>query len=353
MASHWLPRTIRAFVVVAATLLSLLLPRAHLTAQTAPVSGQTGRQTAAPPSTVLRTADGHPDIEGVWTFATATPLERPAMFTGKSVMTDEEAEEYLAQLRAARQAGPGGALGLGAVQEFEQGSRPFVMVGGRKPTSLIVDPPDGRIPALTAEAQQRWSHHWTAQRADRPEDRLLPERCIRGDGGPPMLPNVSASPLERQASSPYVRIVQTRQEIVFVQEGYDGARIVPLDGRAHVSDRIRLWLGDSRGRWSGDTLIVDTTNFRDQAQQRRVSNRFDRNLHVLERLSVVDRDLLWYEFTVEDPTMFSKAWSGAFPMRRSELQLYEVACHEGNEGMFNILRGARAEEQKGSTAPAQ
>ena len=296
---------------------------------------------------MVRTAEGRPNLEGVWTFATATPLERPARFVGKSTMTDQEAEEYVTQLQTARR-GRGGAA-LGVAQDFEQSPRPFVVVAGRKPTSLIVDPPDGRIPALTPEAQQRWGPLWKGERADGPQDRSLPERCLRGDAGPPMLPNVSASPFEREVMSPIVRIIQTSHEIVFAQEGYDGARIVRMDGGPHVSNRIRSWLGDSRGRWSGDTLIVDTMNFRDQAQQRRVSNRFDRNLHVVERVSVLNRDLLWYEFTVEDPTMFTTAWSGAFPMRRTDVHLYEVACHEGNEGMFNILRGARAAERGASS----
>jgi hypothetical protein len=329
---------------VAASLLSFVVPKTHMTAQEVS-QGELPR--ATPLSTMVRTAEGRPNLEGVWTFATATPLERPARFAGKSTMTDQEAEEYVIQTEAARRGSAFAALGV--AQDFEQSARPFVIVAGRKPTSLIVDPPDGRIPALTPEARERWGDLWTGERADGPQDRLLPERCLRGDAGPPMLPNVSASPFEREVMSPFVRIIQTSREIVFVQEGFDGARIVPLDGRPHVSDRIRSWLGDSRGRWSGDTLIVDTTNFRDQAQQRRVSNRFDRNLHLVERLSVLDRDLLWYEFTVEDPTMFTKAWSGAFPMRRTDVHLYEVACHEGNEGMFNILRGARAEERAASS----
>ena len=330
-----------AFVFVAVALFAFVVPKAHVAQE-----GSRNEQRVATLRTVVRTVEGHPDIEGVWTFATATPLERPARFAGKSTMTDKEAEEYVIQTQAARRGRAGAALGV--AQDFDQSPRPFVTVAGRKPTSLIVDPPEGRIPALTPAAQERWSHLWTAERADSPQDRLLPERCLRGDAGPPMLPNVSGSPFEREVESPLVRIIQTGREIVFVQEGFDGARVIPLNGRAHVSNRIRSFLGDSRGRWSGDMLIVDTTNFRDQMQQRRVSNRFDPNLHVVERLSVVNRELLWYDFTVDDPTMFAKTWSGAFPMRRSDLPLYEVGCHEGNEAMFNILRGARAKELGGA-----
>jgi hypothetical protein len=344
MVNHMPARASSIVAYAAAILLSFVVPKTPMTAQEV-TQGQPPMATPLPG--MVRTAEGRPNLEGVWTFATATPLERPARFAGKTTMTDQEAEEYVIQTQAARRGSAFAALGV--AQDFEQSARPFVVVGGRKPTSLIFDPPDGRIPALTPEAQERWSHLWKGERADGPQDRLLPERCLRGDAGPPMLPNVSASPFEREVMSPFVRIIQTGREIVFLQEGFDGARMIPLDGRAHVSNTIRSFLGDSRGRWSGDVLIVDTTNFRDQAAQRRVSNRFDRNLHVVERLSVVNRDLLWYEFTVEDPTMFAKAWSGAFPMRRTDVQLYEVACHEGNEGMFNILRGARAGELGGSS----
>jgi hypothetical protein len=308
--NHMPARRIVAYA--AAILLSIVVAKPAVTAQRV---SQGKPPVPTPHPTIERTAEGRPNLEGVWTFATATPLERPARFVGKSTMTDQEAEEYVIQIQAARR-GRGGAA-LGVAQDFDQSPRPFVVVAGRKPTSLIVDPPDGRIPALTPEAQERWSHLWTGQRADGPQDRLLPERCLRSDVGRPMLPNVSGAPFEREAESPMVRIIQTSREIVFGQEGFDGARMIPLDGRAHVSNTIRSFLGDSRGRWSGDVLIVDTTNFRDQAAQRRASNRFDRNLRVVERLSVLNRDLLWYEFTVEDPTMFTKAWSGAFPMRRT------------------------------------
>jgi hypothetical protein len=342
MAMNQIPAR-RIAIYAAAILLSIVVAKPPMTVQGA---SQGKLPVAIPLATIVRTAEGRPNLEGVWTFATATPLERPARFAARSTMTDQEAEEYVIQLQAARRGRAGAALGV--AQDFDQSRRPFVVVAGRKPTSLIVDPPDGRIPALTPEAQARWGHLWKGERADGPQDRLLPERCLRGDAGPPMLPNVSASPFEREVMSPFVRIIQTSREIVLAQEGFDGVRMIPLDGRAHVSNTIRSFLGDSRGRWSGDMLIVDTTNFRDQAAQRRVSNRFDRNLHLVERLSVLNRDLLWYEFTVEDPTMFTKAWSGAFPMRRTDVHLYEVACHEGNEGMFNILRGARAEERGAS-----
>jgi hypothetical protein len=238
--NHMLARRSSIVVCAAAMLLSFVVPKTPMRAQEV---SQGQPPMAASPPTMVRTAEGRPNLEGVWTFATATPLERPARFAGKSTMTDEEAEEYVIQTEAARRARAGAALGV--AQEFEQSARPFVIVAGRKITSLIVDPPDGRIPALTPEAQERWSHLWTGERADGPQDRLLPERCLRGDAGPPMLPNVSASPLEREVMSPFVRIIQTSQEIVFVQEGFDGARMIPLDGRAHVSHTIRSFLGDS------------------------------------------------------------------------------------------------------------
>jgi hypothetical protein len=333
------------FVRLVATLALLLMTGGHLTG---PVSGQTARQIDAARRTAPRARDGHPNIEGTWTFSTGTPLERPAQFAGKPFMTDEEAKQYRAQYLADRRAFLRGVGGVGTVEEFGQQDPPFVTIDGQRPTSVILDPPDGRLPDLTLEAQPKSGR--PVRSLDGPEDLTPPERCLRGDGGPPMLPNLSSSPFEREVEYPYVQIVETQDEVVFVQEGFEGARIVPLDRRPHLPDHLRSWLGDSRGRWSGDTLIVETTNFRDQAQPaRRISNRYDRNLRVVERLSRVSSDMLWYEFTVDDPTIFTKSWSGAFPMRRSDARIYEVACHEGNYAMLNMLRGSRVKERTGGT----
>jgi len=299
------------------------------------VSGQHARRVAATPSRVPRTANRHPNFEGTWAYGTATPLERPAQFSDKPFfVSDAEAEQFLKQSQSDRRAVQASRLG---VPEFVEPDWPFVTIAGRKPTSVIFEPSDGRIPYIAPDMQQRPIE----ERLDKPEDVPLSERCLRALAGPPILPNVGLL---------YVQIFQTSDDVVLSQEDLHDARIVPLDGRSHVSGQIRTWLGDSRGRWDGDTLIVDTTNFRDQLHQRGPSYRFDRNLRVVERLTLVSSDTLWYEFTVEDPTLFTRPWSGRFPMRKTGEPIFEVACHEGNYAMFNMLRGARVQEGVGATS---
>lgn len=292
---------------------------------------------AAPQKTTLRTSWGHPDLQGIWDFATITPLERPKELAGKEVLSAEEAAEF--EQKTLQQRNPDRRDG-GAQADVGRAYNQFwwdygTKVVGSKRTSLIVDPPDGRVPALTPEGQKRAdARNAVRQRsAHGPEDRNLWERCILGGNtGPPMAPG------------PYnnlVQIFQTRNQVVILNEMINDARIVPLDGRPHLPANIRQWRGDSRGHWEGDTLVVDTTNFRDETNFRGASSR----LHVVERFRRVDSDTLLYEFTVEDPLTWTKPWSAAIPMQKSEGPLFEYACHEGNYGMFNILTGARAEEK--------
>jgi hypothetical protein len=297
------------------------------------LSGQTTRSgdrrpTVSPTKawTPPRTPDGKPDLQGIWDFRTATPLERPREFAGKRFFTDEEAAEF--EKRTAERID-----GIVAVHP------PFWLDYGMKVltdkrTSLIVDPPDGRVPALTADAQKNAAARAAARRGppDGPEDFNLGERCLLFSAGPPIVPGPYNNNLQ---------IVQTPHAVVLLTEMIHDARIVPMDGRPHLPGDIRPWLGDSRGRWQGDTLVVETTNFSDRTSFRGS----DRHLRLIERFSLQNQRTLMYEFTLDDPTAFTQPWTVALPMARTEDQIYEYACHEGNYGLVDMLRGARFEEK--------
>jgi hypothetical protein len=293
------------------------------------------------------TPDGHVDLEGVWDFSTITPLERPGDMKDKPVFTDEEAaaferEENRRQNRDLIDPKKGGGQYLpGSVvpyNEFwyERGDK----IIGSKRTSLIVDPPDGRIPPLTPAAQQKADAQAAAAReeqlgrvrADSWEDRSLADRCILGfNAGPPMLPG---------AYNNHVQILQTPGYVVLVTEMVHDVRIVRVDGHPHPP-RLRQYKGDSRGHWEGRTLVIDTTNFLRETSFRGSSA----NLHLIERLTRVDADTLVYEFRVEDPKTWTRPWAVNVPMKRVPGPIYEYACHEGNYALRNILSGARAQER--------
>jgi hypothetical protein len=311
-------------------------------------------QAAAKPATARkwtppRTADGHPDLQGTFDFATATPLERPASLGNKAVLTDEEAvafEKQQAENRRRIDDAPLPPGQVGGYNEFwyEFGTK---VVGDRR-TSLITDPADGRLPPLQPDAQKRADARRAQLRrlADGPEDRDASERCLLGyNSGPPMIP---------VGYNQNVQIVQTRDYVMVHNEMVHTARIIPVDGRPHHAQQFQSWSGDSRGRWDGDTLIVETTNFNDKTwnQFSGWSWAVDENLHLVERFSLIDADTVLYEFTVTDPTAWAKPWSAVVPLRRTTNLMYEYACHEGNEGMEGILRGARALEREGKTADA-
>ena len=298
------------------------------------------------PLRIPRTPDGRPDFQGVWNFATLTPLERPAQFAGRPFMTDEEAAAFeaktLARMNADRRGdSPESDLGGGpAINEFWFERGRLAVVNGRKPSSLITDPPDGQLPAFLPAVQQRQQER--RGRADGPEDLALSERCLFSSGIP-MWPSQEGNLL---------RIVQGRDTVALVKEAR-GDRLLILGTAPHVSPRIRSWMGDARARWVGDTLVVDTSNFTSQlafvnmrtligGPSTRVN--YDENLHLIERFTLVDRETLLYEFTVEDPTTFTRAWTAILPMIRTDKEIYEVACHEGNYTLRNILSGARAED---------
>jgi hypothetical protein len=286
-----------------------------------------------------RNAYGQPDLEGIYSTATLTPLERPAELAGKQVFTEQEAVEYEKQLlrTSNRDRRDGGAeVDVGrAYNEFWY-SRGDHIVADRR-TSLIVDPPDGRIPALTAAAQKRQAERAALLREhgfDGPEYRSLQERCLLWPtAGPPMVPGGYNNNYQIVQGAGYVAI--------FVEMIHD-VRVIPTDGRPHLPANVRQWMGDPRGHWEGDTLVVDTTNFTAKTNFRGA----DENLHLTERFTRTGPGTVLYEFTVDDPTAFTKPWSAKIPMNRIEGPIVEYACNEGNYGMAGILSGARAQEKK-------
>jgi hypothetical protein len=282
-----------------------------------------------------------PDLSGTWSFSTLTALERPAEFAGKEFLTEADAAAFAKRTmernnRDNRDTSNRDADVGGAYNEFwwDRGTT-VAKVRGQYRTSLIVDPPDGRVPALTPTAQDRAAARAAARRAhpaDGPEDRSLGERCLVFNAGPPMMPGPYNN---------FMQIVQTRDHLVIHNEMIHDARVIPLDGRPHAPPQVRLWLGDSRGRWDGSTLVVDTTNYTDKTNVRGSSP----ELHLVERFTRTDANALLYEFTVDDPSSFVKPWTVALPMRKTADQVFEYACHEGNHSLQGILRGARFEEQ--------
>jgi hypothetical protein len=317
-------------------------------AQTPATIEKPAKPAAAKPArtwTVPRTADGQPDFQGVWNNGTITRLERPADLAGKEFFTPKEALEYEKTVvertnRDQRTPGTEGDVSR-AYNDAWWDSGTKVIRTLR--TSMVIDPPDGRLPPLTPQAQALLRSQAAGRHPQPwgPEDRSLQERCL-------MFPTDSVPML------PYVynnnfRIVQTKDTLAIYIEMIHDVRTVYLDGRPHLPSTIRRWLGDSRGHWEGDTLVVDNTNFNGK-------NRFsfnspvDQNLHVVERFTRSDRDTLVYRFTVEDPTVYTKPWTAETTLSAAPGPIYEYACHEGNYGMMNLLSGARAEEKAAQTA---
>ncbi len=284
---------------------------------------------------------GERDLQGIWTNATVTPLERPAEFAGKEFLTEAEAAAFEKRARdrndADRREGDAEAdLATGYNDLFWERGRSVVST---RRTSLVVDPPDGRIPPLTPEAQAKAAARAEARRlrpADGPEDRSLDDRCIvRGTSGPPMLP---------AGYSNNYQIVQSADSVAILVEMIHDARIIPIDAvnaRPHLSGNIRQLTGDPRGRWEGRTLVVDTTNFTDRRPFRGSGG----HLHVTERFTRADATTLLYQFTVDDPETFTRPWSGEIPMKKIVGPIFEYACHEGNYSMAYILSAARHEER--------
>jgi hypothetical protein len=295
---------------------------------------QNSGKTWTPP----RTPDGQPDLQGIWTNVTITPLERPAEFAGKAFMTKAEAAEYekriLANNNADRRDG-GAEADVGRAYNDAWYDRGTTVVSTLR-TSLVIDPPDGRIPPLTPERQKDMAALRQAavgHSTDGPENRLLQERCLLWPtAGPPMMPSFYNNNYQ---------IVEAPGYVMILVEMIHDARIIPLDNRPHLPAGVEQWMGDSRGHWEGNTLVVETTNFTDKTRFRGA----DQNMRLTERFTRVDPETIQYEFTVNDPTAFTRPWTVQIPMKRSEGPIFEYACHEGNYAMTDVLAGARAEEK--------
>ena len=307
--------------------------------------------------TLPRTADGHPDLQGVWANNNATPLERPKELAGRAILTEKEVAALQNKAHELFDNGNSdaafGDTVFSSVLSNVNGSKSgFTSTDGQtgdyssvwlvernfdNRTSLITDPPDGRLPALTAEAQKRRAAAVAARERlpKGPEDRSLSERCI-----------TFGAPRLGAGYNSYYQIVQSPDSVAIVMETIHDARVIPLDGRPHLPSTVQTWLGDSRGRWEGDTLVVDTTNYKAGAFMNA-----SEKLHVIERFTRTGPDTLKYEVTVDDPATWAKPWSVMIPLSHSRDAIYEYACHEGNEGLVGILAGARAEE-KAARGPA-
>jgi hypothetical protein len=309
------------------------------------VYGQTGTPAAsAPPrgkaSTIPRLLDGRPDMQGYWTNQTFTPLERPAQYKDKQFFTAEEAEAFAQRaLEDVKDVPRGEQVKSDADIHYDDGI--WLLEGYKKGamlrTSIITDPVDGRIPPLNAEGQRRAQARVEARRGVGPYDsaqaRGLSERCIYwAHEGPPILPTGYNS---------NVLIVQAWNTFVVQHEMMPVARIIPLDGRPKLGPALRAYRGDSRGRWEGDTMLIETTNYSEKTAWRGASE----NLKVIERLTMTSPTTIRYQFTVEDPSTWTRPWSGEYEMTRIEGPLFEYACHEGNYQLPSILKGARKAEE--------
>lgn len=317
-----------------------------------PVHGQTE-------ATTPQTPWGAPDLQGLWNYNTLTPLERPSELEGRAFLTDDEAAAALQ-----------GAATRATQDEPRQDYNPFwsernaiTHIAPDKPTSLIVDPDDGKLPPLTPAAQAReaaWRTTWQrpirvpflidllfgTNPARGPEDFGLSTRCVVSySGGPPIMPG---------ANNSHLQVFQTPDQVVLFTEMIHDARVVPLDGRPHLPPSIPQWNGDARGRWEGDTLVVESTNF--------TSKRFSfsvglvtavgsgETLHLTERFTRLDADTLRYEYTVDDPVTFTRPFRAVQTMNATDGPLFEYACHEGNYALPNALSGARAQERDAERA---
>jgi hypothetical protein len=311
---------------------------------------QTGAATSrkpAKPWTVARTPDGQPDLQGFWTNSTYVPLERPKNVT-KAFYTKEEVAEMLKTAAAgeAEQTEPG------TIPDVHYDFTQFGLDRSQSPlalnlrTSLIVDPPDGRLPPMTAEGQKRTADRAEARRrmgspTDAFENQPLSVRCLIMDRiGPPMLAG---------AYNNNYQIVQVPGYVMILVEMIHDVRIIPLDGRSHLPQTIRQWTGNYVGHWEGETLVVETTNFNGKNPFQGSSE----NMRLTERFTRVDGNTLRYQFTVDDPSTWTRPWSAEVPWTSTVGPLFEHACHEGNYSLTNLLAGARVQEKRAADAAAK
>ena len=300
--------------------------------------------------TLPRTADGHPDLQGVWANNNATPLERPEEWAGKDTLTEEELAALQVAATEAVDDGDalfGDQLVLAAIERTKAGSydpttgnynqfwiadRDF-----NNRTSLVVDPPDGRIPAMTSSGQARAKmirDHRRLHPADTYTDRPLSERCV-----------TYGHPRLGAGYNSYYQLFQSKDHVVVYMEMNHDARVIPLDGTPTLNDDVRLWHGDSRGYWDGDTLVVTTTNYASHATFRGITSE---NMTVTERFTRVGPQTLNYEVTIDDPTTYTNPWTVMIPLMGTTDAVYEYACHEGNYSIAGALSGARAKERDAS-----
>ena len=319
-----------------------------------PAAAQAPRKSAAaqkyrPP----RTPWGDPDLQGVWNDATSTPLQRPKTAGEKDILNDEEAAEYQKQLaydltRDRRDGGPDADVNR-AYNEHWMDERRLKITQDHR-ASLIVDPPDGRIPPLAPLSPERQkakaagagaTARFNAGLPDGYRDMSLPVRCIIRTDSPPYLPTIYNNDFQ---------IFQSPGFVVIAPEMIHSARIIPVDGRPHLNQNLRQWLGDSRGHWEGGTLVVETTNFRaDDGVIFQGAN--PATFRITERFTRIGPGTLSYEFTVEDPTTWTRPWTARIPWTKIDPaeQMYEYACHEDNYDMVHFLSGARIRERNGET----
>ena len=299
-----------------------------------------------------RTAWGAPDLNGVWDFRTLTPFERPESLADQAVFTPEEAAQYEAERLAAFEVRddqePADVVGNYNQFWFDPGNK----ISETRQTSLVTDPPDGRVPGLSADAAARQEaqqqvragvnrHSPTAGGwVDDLGPGMFAVRCILGfNTGPPMTPG---------GYNQNLQVFQTQDHVVLLNEMVHSSRVIPLDGRPHIEDGVRQWMGDSRGRWEGDTLVVETTNFLGETSFRGGVTTADLNL--VERFTRVSDGTLMYQVTIDDPNAWDRPWSYQIPMVKNEQPLFEYACHEGNYGLYNILAGAVTQEAEADAA---
>ena len=297
-----------------------------------------------------KTAWGKPDLNGVWDFRTITPLERPANLADKEFLTEAEAakleQDVIERNREIDSRPAERTTAGGNVDRREDGSPGFYnnfwLDGGTKPvgtrrTSLVIDPPNGKVPPLTPAAQKRAEErraYLKEHPADGPEDRSASDRCILGfNAGPPLSPG---------GYNQNMQVVQTKDHVVMVTEMVHTARIVPLDGRPRLNDQIRNWSGEARGHWEGDTLVIETTNFKPERGWRGATG----NMKLIERLTRLDAGTLDNRYTVIDPDTWTSPWTASIPLRLSDQPSYEYACHEGNHSMQGILSGQRTADRE-------
>jgi hypothetical protein len=336
---------IRMFLRLRTTLTAALFLLAALASAPAVAQAVKTVPRAAKTWTPPRTPDGHPDLQGFWTNATFTPLERPTELANKEFFTEQEAAAYEKQRRLKDNSQAADDIHYDNVawqsENYAKG------VSSRR-TSLIFDPPDGKVPPLTPNGQKLAAELAEKARrrnlAESASTRNLAERCISwGAEGPPMLGTTYNANMQ---------IMQTASTVAIYTEMVHNVRIVPLDGRPHIPSTIHQLDGDSRGHWEGDTLVVDSSNFSDETPFRgppataRQDIFSSRSLHVIERFTRIDPNTIAYRFTVEDPMVWTRSWTGEILMHRFEGPILEYACQEGNYGLANILAGARTAENK-------